>query len=67
MNSRVNGYSLDEVAGMFEVDTRTIRRRIELYRKSSGREGLGPVFRDGKIVRVPESSICDWMQRNTGY
>lgn len=63
----VNAYTLEEVAGMLEVSERTVMRRIEQYKTTQGREGLGPVIRDGKIVAVPESSLFDWMQRNTGY
>lgn len=63
----VNAYTIDEVAGMLQVSERTVLRRIERYKETQGREGLGPVIRDGKIVAVPESSVFDWMQRHTGY
>lgn len=64
---RLEGYSVQEVASRFGVHKTTIERRIRRYRDSRGREGIGPVFRDGKLVRIPESSIRAWMERNTGY
>jgi len=63
----VNAYTIEEVAAMLEVSERTVLRRIDQYKSTQGREGIGPVIRDGKIVAVPESSLFDWMQRNTGY
>lgn len=63
----VTAYTIEEVAGMLEVSERTVNRRIELYRETQGREGLGPVIRDQKIVAVPESSLFKWMERHTGY
>jgi transposase len=65
--SRIEGLSVEEVARNFGVHKTTIERRIRRYRETKGKEGLGPIFRDGKIVRVPESSITEWMARNTGY
>lgn len=64
---RIEGCSVQEVADRFDVHKTTIERRIRLFRKSRGKEGLGPVFRDGKLVRIPEASIEDWVRRNTGY
>lgn len=67
LSSRLQGYSVEEVAGMFETSERTIYRRMDQFRDTQGREGLGPVFRDGKIVRIPEESIREWVRRGTGY
>ncbi len=61
------GLSYYDVARKFEVDPRTVRRWVREYALTKGKTGLGPVFRKGKIVVIPEEAIERFQERHTGY
>ena len=61
------GLSYFDAARRFEVDPRTVKRWVKEFADSCGQSGLGPVFRKGKIVVIPEESIRKFEAAHTGY
>jgi excisionase family DNA binding protein len=49
--------TLEEVAGVLGCSTRTVRRRVDA--------GALPVYRDGRIVRVPEAALEGYVRTRT--
>ena len=50
--------TVEAVAARWKLSRATVRRRIDLYRTSGGRAGLGPVVRYGyRSLRIPVQSV----------
>lgn len=61
------GLNYYDCARRFEVHPRTVKRWVKEYKETSGKSGLGPVFRKGGVVVIPEDSIRRFEACHTGY
>ena len=56
--------SLDEAARLCGVSRRTVARWCDAYRRSQGRDGIGPTYQIGaRVARVPLASVRAFLAR----
>jgi hypothetical protein len=65
MSSATTGLvSLDRAAELLGVSRRQVSRWTSIYRRTRGRDGIGPVYQIGRrITRVPLASVRDYLER----
>lgn len=55
-------YSVDEVAGLLGVSRETVYRLLKRWKKTEGREGLGPVVRIGARTRLAAGVVNGYLK-----
>ena len=63
-----NAMTYGQVARIFGVAPRTVKRWVARYELSAGKEGMGPVFRErSQVVRIPAATVETFAAGRLGY
>lgn len=56
--------TIQQVAQRLQVDERTVEREIAVFEATRGKDGLGPRYKFGKVVRLKVGDVNAYIARH---